>query len=158
MGGSTATAAATTSKKAAFIGLGNMGLPMAQNLHKSGFHVSGFDLNQNSMNAAKESGIDTASSVEDAVKGADFVVMALPRTQDVEKVLNMDGGIFKNLPKGAVICDTSTISPLASRKFHEESKALGFLFCDTPMSGGIMGAQKGTLTFMVGCSDEAEFE
>jgi len=117
-----------------------MGLPMARNLHKSGFHVTGFDLNQDSINAAKESGISTASSVQDAVKGADYVVMALPRTQDVDKVLNMEGGIFKNLGEGAIICDTSTISPIASKKFHEESKKLGFLFCDTPMSGGIMGA------------------
>jgi len=84
--------------------------------------------------------------------------MALPRTQDVDKVLKMDGGIFKSLGEGAIICDTSTISPIASKKFHQESKKLGFLFCDTPMSGGIMGAQNGSLTFMVGCSDEAEFE
>ena len=70
----------------------------------------------------------------------------------------MEGGIFKSAKKGTVICDTSTISPMASKKFHEASKEHGLLFCDTPMSGGIMGAQNGTLSFMVGCSDEKEFE
>lgn len=88
----------------------------------------------------------------------DYVVTALPRTQDVEKVLTMDGGIFESASKGTVVCDTSTISPLASKEFHKNAKKYDLLFCDTPMSGGIMGAQAGTLTFMVGAATDEEFE
>lgn len=88
----------------------------------------------------------------------DYVVTALPRTQDVDKVLHMDGGIFENASKGTVVCDTSTISPLASKDFHATAKKHDLLFVDTPMSGGIMGAQNATLTFMVGAANDDEFE
>jgi len=135
-----------------------MGLPMALNLHKSGFAVHGFDLNPEAVAAAKKVGIIPATSIADAVKDVDFVVTALPKTDHVEKALTMEGGIFKSAKKGTVICDTSTISPMASKKFHAESKEHGLLFCDTPMSGGIMGAHNKTLSFMVGCSDDKEFE
>jgi len=131
---------------------------MALNLHRSGFAVNGFDLNPSTMAAAKDVGIIPAASIAEAVKDVDFVVTALPKTDNVEKVLTMAGGIFESAKKGTVICDTSTISPIASKKFHAESKKHGLLFCDTPMSGGIMGAHNKTLTFMVGCSTEEEFE
>lgn len=88
----------------------------------------------------------------------DYVVTALPRTQDVENVLTMEGGIFETASKGTVICDTSTISPIAAKEFHETAKKHELLFCDTPMSGGIMGAQNGTLTFMVGADNDEQFE
>lgn len=73
-------------------------------------------------------------------------------------MLTMDGGVFAHAGKGTIICDTSTISPHASKEFHEAAKKHDLLFCDTPMSGGIMGAQNATLTFMVGASSEEEFE
>lgn len=88
----------------------------------------------------------------------DYVVTALPRTQDVDEVLNMDGGIFETARKGTVICDTSTISPIASKEFHAAAKKLGLLYCDSPMSGGVAGAKAGTLTFMVGADNDEEFE
>lgn len=96
---------------------------------------------------------DVAGTVSDV----DYVITALPRTADVEKVLTMDGGIFANASKGTVICDTSTISPVASREFHADAKKHDMLFVDTPMSGGIMGAHAGTLTFMVGAANDEEF-
>lgn len=96
--------------------------------------------------------------MSDAVTDVDYVVTALPRTQDVEEVLHMDGGIFQSASKGTVVCDTSTISPIASKEFHAAAKKHGLLFCDSPMSGGIMGAHAGTLTFMVGAETDEEFE
>lgn len=107
---------------------------------------------------AKSEGITPKTQISETVADVDFVVTALPRTQDVEKVLNMDGGVFKSASKGTVICDTSTISPIASKEFHAEAKKYDLLFCDTPMSGGIMGAQNATLTFMVGAANEDEFQ
>ena len=82
---------------------------------------------------------------------------ALPATAHVEEVLTMDGGIFKSANKGTMICDTSTIKPSASAKFYDLAKKEGMDFLDTPMSGGVTGAERGTLTFMVGGTEE-EFE
>lgn len=84
------------------------------------------------------------------------MVLSLPRTQDVDKVLN-DDGIFAHASKNTYIVDSSTISPIASKEFAEKAKKLDMRFLDTPMSGGIMGAQNGTLTFMVGAENETEF-
>jgi len=66
----------------------------------------------------------------------------------------MDDGIFAVAKKGTIICDVSTISPVASKQFVEDAKAHGMVYCDTPMSGGIQGADAGTLTFMVGCDGD----
>lgn len=87
----------------------------------------------------------------------DYVVTALPRGPDVEKVLTMPGGVFESVQKDTLICDISTISPVSSRKFHVLAKEKDLLFCDTPVAGGTMGAQNKTLTFMVGCTTEDEF-
>ena len=79
---------------------------------------------------------------------------SVPATKDVEEVLKGPEGIFKNAKKGTYILDTSTISPIASKEFAAEAKKKEMIFVDTPMSGGITGAQNGTLTFMVGCEKE----
>lgn len=81
----------------------------------------------------------------------------MPATKDVEELLKGPDGIFKNAKKGTYILDTSTISPLASKEFAADAKKKEMVFIDTPMSGGIGGAQAGTLTFMVGC-DKENFE
>ena len=78
----------------------------------------------------------------------------MPATKDVEQLLEGPDGIFKNSKKGTYIVDTSTISPVASKEFAAEAKKRDFIFVDAPMSGGITGAQAGTLTFMVGCEKE----
>lgn len=137
-------------KKVGFIGLGNMGLPMTQNLQKNGFEVKGYDIGEKQRKACQEAGIPLADSIKDAVKDADFIVTALPKTEHVEGVLTMEDGIFDSAQKGAYICDVSTIAPHASKEFNAEAAKRDLVFLDTPMSGGIMGAQKGTLTFMVG--------
>ena len=82
---------------------------------------------------------------------------SVPATKDVEEVLAGPGGIFENAKKGTYIVDTSTISPIASKEFAAEAKKRDLIFVDSPMSGGITGAQNGTLTFMVGC-DKENFE
>jgi 3-hydroxyisobutyrate dehydrogenase len=84
-------------------------------------------------------------------------VTSVPATKDVESLLKDPDGIFKNAKKGTYILDTSTISPIASKEFASDAKKKELIFIDTPMSGGITGAQAGTLTFMVGC-DKEHFE
>lgn len=134
-----------------------MGLPQAKNLQKASFEVVGYDINGATCEQANSEGLPTAASIKDACDDVDFVVTALPKTEHVEKALKMPDGIFDSVPKGAYICDVSTISPVASAGFYKDAKELGINFMDTPMSGGITGAIAGTLTFMVG-GEKAEFE
>lgn len=130
---------------------------MARNLQKAGFDVTGFDLSEQVRKDTTASGINNATSIKDAVANADYVVTCLPKTEHVESVLKQAGGIFESAKKGAYICDVSTISPFASADFYADAKKHGINFLDTPMSGGIMGAIAGTLTFMVG-GEKQEFE
>ena len=142
--------AAASNSKVAFIGLGCMGKFMSKNLKSAGFAVKGFDINPDIKKFCSESGIEYAGSFANAVKDVDYVVTALPATAHVEEVLTMDGGIFQNAKPGTYICDTSTIKPSASAQFYEDAKKHNLTFLDTPMSGGVTGAERGTLTFMVG--------
>ena len=102
-------------------------------------------------------GITAASSTGDAASDVDYIVTSLPRTQDVEKVLHMDGGIFASAAPKTMIVDSSTISPIAAKEFYESAKEKDMTFLDTPMSGGIMGAANGSLTFMVGSKENDEY-
>lgn len=148
---------AAAGNRVGFLGLGNMGLPMAVNLKKNGFEVKGYDIGDKQVQSAQEAGITVSASMSDACKEVDFIVTALPKTEHVEKALMGEGGIFEVANKGTCICDTSTISPVASAEFAAEAAKRGFIFLDTPMSGGITGAHAGTLTFMVG-GEEKDFE
>ena len=145
---------AIASQKVGFFGLGNMGLPMATNLKKNGFDVTAFDISEQSRQKGTEAGLKTVSTIEEAAKGQDYIVMALPATKHVEETLKKEGGIFEHADKGTMICDVSTINPHASVEFAKEAEKIGLIFADTPMSGGIVGAQNATLTFMVGASAE----
>mmetsp|Transcript_15149 Transcript_15149/g.10641 ORF Transcript_15149/g.10641 Transcript_15149/m.10641 type:complete len:153 (+) Transcript_15149:258-716(+) len=89
-----------------------------------------------------------------AAKDVDFIVSALPATAHVDAMLKSDDGVFANANEGTFICDTSTISPLASKEFAALAPKHNMIFLDTPMSGGVTGADNGTLTFMVGGDDE----
>ena len=144
-------------KKVGFIGLGNMGLPMASNLQKAGFEVKGYDVGEKQRKSASEANIYVGSSIKDVVADADWIITALPKTEHVESVLTQDGGIYDSAKKGTYICDVSTISPVASAGFNAEAAKRDLVFLDTPMSGGITGAHAGTLTFMVGGEAE-QFE
>ncbi|MFT4241582.1 MAG: 3-hydroxyisobutyrate dehydrogenase [Acidovorax sp.] len=143
--------------KIAFIGLGNMGGPMALNLHKAGHAVRAFDLSKPACDKVAEGGIAIAASAADAVAGADTVITMLPASQHVEGLFLGAGDLLAQLPAGTLVIDSSTIAAATSRKVAEAAKARGVAFIDAPVSGGTGGAIAGTLTFMVG-GDTADLE
>ena len=136
----------------AFIGLGNMGLPMAANLVKAGHAVIGFDLVDAAKTAAAASGVSIAGSAREAVAQADTVVTMLPAGKHV---LAAHADLLPATPKGVLVIDCSTIDVDSAKKAHEAGAAAGVLTLDAPVSGGVGGATAGTLTFMCGGSDEA---
>ena len=140
----------------AFIGLGNMGAPMAINLVKAGHSVKAFDLSADALARVKAEGGQTASSAQDAVQGAEVVISMLPASQHVQALyLGKDGtpGLLASIAKGALIIDSSTIAAATSQQVAKAAAAAGTGFIDAPVSGGTGGAIAGTLTFMVGGSD-----
>jgi 3-hydroxyisobutyrate dehydrogenase len=137
----------------AFIGLGHMGGGMAPNLVKAGHEVRAFDLVPEAVQHATEAGCAAASSATEAVKGADVVITMLPAAQHVRSVFEND--VAPNASKGALLIDCSTIDVTSAREVGTGLNELGFDFVDAPVSGGIAAAAAGTLTFMVGGSDEA---
>ncbi len=143
--------------KIAFIGLGNMGGPMAKNLVAAGHAVTGFDLVPENLSRAAEDGVTAAPSAAAAVADADVVITMLPAGQHVRAVYGGDQGIIGQAPAGALLIDCSTIDVESARAVHEAADAAGYLMLDAPVSGGVAGAAGGTLTFMVGGS-EAAFE
>jgi 3-hydroxyisobutyrate dehydrogenase len=139
--------------KIAFIGLGHMGGGMAPNLAKAGHEVSAFDLVAEAVQHAKDSGCSAAASAAEAVKGADVVITMLPASKHVRAVFHDD--VAPNAKPGTLLIDCSTIDVASAREVGEAMTAQGFDFVDAPVSGGIAAAAGGTLTFMVGGSDEA---
>ena len=87
-----------------------------------------------------EAGIKSVDTVAEVSSGVEYIITVLPNTAHVEETLKKEGGIFESADKGTMICDTSTISPMASKEFHADSLKHGLTFIDTPMSGGIAGA------------------
>ncbi|SPJ24054.1 3-hydroxyisobutyrate dehydrogenase [Palleronia abyssalis] len=134
--------------KIAFIGLGNMGLPMAKNLAEAGHEVTGFDT------ASVDAPFPTARSATDAVNGAEMVITMLPNGNILRSVATE---IIPAMADGAVFLDCSTVDVESARAVAEQANAAGLGALDAPVSGGIGGAQGGTLTFMVG-GDQAAFE
>jgi len=133
--------------KVAFIGLGNMGGPMAANLVKAGHAVQGFDLVQASKDAAKADGVAIAASAADAVKGAEVIITMLPAGKHVVSVWQE---VIPAAQKGALIIDCSTIDVESARKAHALAAAAQLPSVDAPVSGGTGGAKNATLTFMAG--------
>ena len=141
----------------AFIGLGNMGGPMAANLAKAGHSVKAFDLSAQALAQAAEAGCQTAESAQDAVKGVDFVVSMLPAGKHVEGLfVTGDQPLFDLIDSNTLVIDSSTIDADTARRVAAAGAAKGIGFIDAPVSGGVGGAQAGTLTFIVGGS-EAQF-
>jgi 3-hydroxyisobutyrate dehydrogenase len=138
-----------------FIGLGNMGLPMARNLLKAGHQVTGFDLSKAAVEAlAADKGI-AGTSVADVCKNADFIVTMLPAGEQVRSLYLGDAGIVALVPQSAVLIDSSTIDVESARAVAAAAAKRGVGMIDAPVSGGVGGAAAGTLTFMVGGPDEA---
>ena len=131
----------------AFIGLGNMGGPMAANLVKAGHSVRGFDLAPASRDFAAKDGVTIGASNTDVVATADVIVTMLPAGKHVIAVLDE---VLPKARKGALIIDSSTIDFDNARKAHAMAQQHGLLLIDAPVSGGTGGAKAGTLTFMCG--------
>ncbi|MBL4725854.1 MAG: 3-hydroxyisobutyrate dehydrogenase [Rhizobiaceae bacterium] len=138
--------------KIGFIGLGNMGLPMAINLVKAGHEVHAFDLVPAAVEAAKSAGMTTYDKAANAVSDADIIVTMLPNGKIVLSVFDE---IIPAAKAGAVIIDSSTIDVSSAKKAHEMAEAANLGCLDAPVSGGVGGAENGTLTFMVGGSDDS---
>lgn len=139
----------------AFIGLGNMGGPMAANLVKAGHSVAGFDMMPENLDKAREAGVTVAGSAAEAAKDAEVVVTMLPAGQHVREVYTGAGGVMAAVRKGALLIDCSTIDVDSARVVAKAATEAGHAMVDAPVSGGVGGATAGTLTFMVGGSDEA---
>lgn len=134
--------------KIAFIGLGNMGAPMAANLARAGHQVAGFDTA-----APMPEGVTATASAADAARGADVVVTMLPNGQILRAVADQ---VIPAMTPGAILCDCSTVDVDSARAVAGQARAAGLGALDAPVSGGIGGAQGGTLTFMVG-GDAGDF-
>jgi 3-hydroxyisobutyrate dehydrogenase len=140
-----------------FIGLGNMGLPMARNLLKAGHEVVAFDLDEAALAEAAAAGASPAGAPAEAARAAEAVVTALPAARHVRAVYLGEDGVIAAAPPDAVLVDCSTVDVDCAREIAGAAERRGLAMLDSPMSGGVGGAEAGTLTFMVG-GPEAGFE
>ena len=138
-----------------FIGLGNMGLPMAQNLLKADHQVEGVDVNPAAVEKLKAAGGASVETAKVAAGRADVVITMLPSGKEVREVYLGSGGIVANANSGTLLIDCSTIDVASARAVAAEAEKKGLLMLDAPVSGGVGGATAGTLTFMVGGSAQA---
>lgn len=138
-----------------FLGLGNMGGPMARNLLKAGHQVSVFDLSAAAVSALVEAGAQEATSPAAVARsGVEAVITMLPAAAHVRQVYTGEDGLLANLPAGVLLIDSSTIDPMSAREVAAAAAKNGNPMVDAPVSGGTVGAAAGTLTFMVGGSAE----
>jgi 3-hydroxyisobutyrate dehydrogenase len=140
-----------------FIGLGHMGGPMAANLLKAGHALTVFDLSVAALDEARTAGATLAPSPRAVAETSEVVITMLPAAAHVKAVYLNDDGVLAGVRPGVPLIDSSTIDPATARMIGETARARGNPFADAPVSGGVVGAQAGTLTFMVG-ADEALFE
>jgi 3-hydroxyisobutyrate dehydrogenase len=139
----------------AFIGLGNMGLPMAQNLIKAGHQVEGVDVNPAALDKLKAAGGISVETAKTAGARADVVITMLPAGKQVREVYLGANGIIENANAGTLLIDCSTIDVETARAVGKAAEQKGLLMIDAPVSGGVTGAAAGTLTFMCGGSTQA---
>jgi 3-hydroxyisobutyrate dehydrogenase len=139
--------------RVAFIGLGNMGGGMAANLAKAGHELVAFDLSEDALARAESRGARRAGSAAAAVKDAEAVITMLPAGKHVREVY--ESSVIGNAPPEAILIDCSTIDVATAREEGEKAAAAGYEMVDAPVSGGIAAAEAGSLTFMVGGSEDA---
>ena len=142
-------------KNIAFIGLGNMGGPMAANLVRNGESVVVFDLVADAVKQLEDKGAMAAASPQEAVKNADVVVTMLPAAQHVKSLYLGEQGIIAHAKTGALFIDCSTIDAQSAKEVGASAINAGYAFIDAPVSGGVAGAAAGTLTFIMGGDDAA---
>lgn len=138
-----------------FLGLGNMGGPMAANLVKAGHEVRGFDLSGAAVAAAASRGVVGAESMASAVAGCDVAITMLPAGSHVESVYLGESGLLAQADRDTLFIDCSTIDVDTARAVHKAAEDSGHAMLDAPVSGGVAGAEAGTLTFMAGGSEKA---
>ena len=138
-----------------FIGLGNMGLPMAMNLLKNGHSVTGFDLAEDQVKILTSAGGKSTSDINKTIQTSDAVITMLPSGKIVKSIFFGDNGIINNAPKNLLLIDSSTIDVETAREVSKEAISKNLRIVDAPVSGGVGGAQSGTLTFMVGGEKES---
>lgn len=141
--------------KITFLGLGNMGMPMAVNLVRAGFHVYGHDLVPGNLEQFKVAGGTPVTEPHMAVRSADVVVTMLPASGHVETAYLAESGVVSLARPGALLIDCSTIAPESARKVAAAAAERELAFVDAPVSGGTAGAAAGSLTFMVGGTSAA---
>ncbi len=144
-----------TSLKVAVIGLGSMGLGMAQSIAKGGITVSGFDLNPIALSALAKSGGTAASSAKDAATGSDILAVVVVNAAQSREVLFGERGVATVMKPGGVIISCATMAPSNAKALASEAEALGLLYLDAPMSGGAAKAAIGQLTFMASGTAQA---
>ncbi|MDB3982457.1 3-hydroxyisobutyrate dehydrogenase [Candidatus Pelagibacter sp.] len=140
----------------AFIGVGNMGLPMAENLMKSGKKIKVFDVSKKTIEIAKEKKLDVVENLNDLVTtDVATVITMLPEGKHSKEVFLGDNGIINKVSKDCLLIDCSTIDIQTSKEIGKKATEKGIQMIDAPVSGGVMGAQKATLNIMVGGTKEA---
>lgn len=139
-------------KKAGFSGLGNMGLPMAANLAAAGYEVCGYDVSEITRAASVSKGINIVDTQAEMARDADIVIMMLPDGKIARSVATQ---VIAVMSPGSLLIDCSTIDVASARDIHAHAQQTGVLCLDAPVSGGVGGATAGTLTFMVGGSEDA---
>ncbi|HTV69811.1 MAG TPA: 3-hydroxyisobutyrate dehydrogenase [Rhizobiaceae bacterium] len=139
-----------------FIGLGNMGAPMAANLVKAKHDVTGYDLSEAALSAFAATGGERAATLTEAVDNAEIIITMLPAGPHARHAYQSEGGVLSRARQGALLIDCSTIDVETARALNRAAATAGFDMLDAPVSGGVGGAAAGTLTFMVG-GDETAF-
>lgn len=137
-------------KKIGFIGLGNMGMPMSENLLESGYDVYGIDVNHEAEARFEKAGGQIGRSMDDLAKSCDVIMTSLPSVEAYESVYLGEEGLIRNSHPNILLLDTSTVAPESNKKVAEEAKQYDRRFLETPVSGGVVGAVNRTLTFMAG--------
>ncbi|MBD3205742.1 NAD-binding protein [Candidatus Bathyarchaeota archaeon] len=141
-------------KKIGFIGLGLMGTGMSKNLLKAGYEVTVWNRTASKMDPLVEAGAKAAKNPKEVAQNSDVVVTIVTDSPDVEEVLLGSDGAFYGAKKGDVFIDMSTISPIATREIAEKLSEKGIEMLDAPVSGGVIGANNGTLSIMVGGKEQ----
>jgi 3-hydroxyisobutyrate dehydrogenase len=137
-----------------FIGVGNMGNPMAGNVLKAGFPLTVFDANPQAMRNLVEAGAKSAASTADVVERSEIVLTCLPASPDVEALYLDAGGLVERARPGTILIDLSSVLPSTPRRIEPRARARGVHFLEAPVSGGVAGARAATLAIMVGGAPE----
>ena len=140
-------------KRVGFIGLGNMGLPMASNLLKAGIEINAFDLSTDALRKAEDLGMITKTSVLEVLEDIDALITMLPNNVAVENIF-LKENLLAEINKNVIIIESSTISPQVSKNVSKKAADMDIAMLDAPVSGGVKGAELGTLTFIVGGNDD----